>query len=49
LLLDLKKLLNVKDSKIVAAKEVKNIMKNELSDYFGILFEPKFSFSNLVV
>ncbi len=49
LLLDLKKLLNVKEAKVHEHLQQKNWLKNELSDYFGILFDPKFTFDTFIV
>lgn len=49
LLIDLKKVLNVKETKLQEAMQVKNGLKSELSDYFGILFDPKFRFDTFIV
>lgn len=49
LLIDLKKLLNIKETKAKEAQQEKAGLKNELSDYFGILFDPKFRFDTFVV
>ncbi len=49
LLLDLKKLLNIKETKTIAFKEEKRTIKSELSAFFGILFDPKFTFDTFVV
>ena len=43
---DLKKLLNLKEDK--KAKTIEPKIKNKLSEYFGILFDPKFTFDNFV-
>lgn len=47
LLIDLKKILNIKDSPIEKESIEKNI-KSELSNYFGILFDPSFRFDNFI-
>jgi len=49
LLVDLKKLLNIKEIKNSALISEKKILKNELSEFFGILFDPKFTFDTFVV
>lgn len=49
LLIDLKKLLNIKETKSTALKEEKKTIKSELSEFFGILFDPKFTFDTFVV
>jgi len=49
LLLDLKKLLNIKDIKKSELREEKKSLKTELSEFFGILFDPKFTFDTFVV
>ena len=43
---DLKKLLNLKEDK--KAKTIEPKIKNKLSEYFGILFDPKFTFDTFV-
>ena len=43
---DLKKLLNLKEDK--KAKTIEPKIKNKLSEFFGILFEPKFTFDTFV-
>ena len=43
---DLKKLLNVKED--TKAKTIEPKIKNKLSEYFGILFDPKFTFDSFV-
>lgn len=43
---DLKKLLNLKEDK--KAKTIEPKIKNKLSEYFGILFDPKFTFDSFV-
>ncbi len=49
LLVDLKKILNVKEIKANEAVQVKNWLKSELTNYFGILFDPKFTFDTFIV
>lgn len=49
LLLDLKKVLNVKNTVTLAETSVKTGLKHELTDYFGILFDPKFTFDAFIV
>ena len=49
LLLDLKKLLNVKETKKTQMNVANTTIKKELSNYFGILFDPKFTFDTFVV
>lgn len=49
LLLDLKKLFNVKEIKNSESTIEKKTIKHELSEFFGILFDPKFTFDNFVV
>ncbi len=49
LLLDLKKLLNVKETKRTQIAAENRTIKQELSEFFGILFDPKFSFDTFVV
>jgi chromosomal replication initiator protein len=49
LLIDLKKLLNVKETKKSELTSEKNTIKKELSQFFGILFDPKFTFDTFVV
>ena len=49
LLLDLKKLLNVKETKRTQIAVENRTIKQELSEFFGILFDPKFSFDTFVV
>ncbi|HMS91468.1 MAG TPA: chromosomal replication initiator protein DnaA [Candidatus Absconditabacterales bacterium] len=49
LLVDLKKLLHIKETKASELSVEKNHLKNELSDFFGILFDPKFTFDTFVV
>ena len=46
LTLDLKKVLNLKEDK--KAKTIEPKIKNKLSEYFGILFDPKFTFDTFV-
>ncbi len=50
LLIDLKKLLNIKDSSSNASAQGKKgqEIKSELSSYFGILFDPHFRFDNFI-
>jgi chromosomal replication initiation ATPase DnaA len=48
-LLDLKKLLNIKATKKTEMTAENKTIKKELSHYFGILFDPKFTFDNFVV
>ena len=43
---DLKKLLNLKEDK--KSKTIEPKIKNKLSEFFGILFEPKFTFDTFV-
>lgn len=49
LLLDLKKLLNVKEIKKSQLSVENTTIKRQLSEYFGILFDPKFTFDSFVV
>lgn len=49
LLIDLKKLLNIKEIKKSELSSEKKTIKNELSEFFGILFDPKFTFDTFVV
>jgi chromosomal replication initiation ATPase DnaA len=49
LLLDLKKLLRVKDVKDIELTAEKKTFKREMSEFFGILFDPKFTFDTFVV
>ena len=49
LLIDIKKLLNIKEIKTTQLTTEKKTIKNELSEFFGILFDPKFTFDNFVV
>ncbi|MEI7557872.1 MAG: hypothetical protein WCJ45_03420 [bacterium] len=49
LLVDLKKLLHITATRIDPIAIDKKDMKKELSDFFGILFDPKFSFDTFVV
>lgn len=49
LLIDLKKLLNIKETKKSELLSEKKTIKNELSEFFGILFDPKFTFDTFVV
>ncbi len=49
LLVDIKKLLNIKEIKKSELKSEKSIIKSELSEFFGILFDPKFTFDTFVV
>lgn len=49
LLVDLKKLLNIKEIKKSELKSEKTMLKHELSEFFGILFDPKFTFDTFVV
>lgn len=50
LLLDLKKLLDIKSiSKVQMAQPIKKSMMDELSSYFGILFDPQFRFDAFIV
>jgi chromosomal replication initiation ATPase DnaA len=46
LTLDLKKVLNLKEDK--KTKTIEPKIKNKLSEYFGILFDPKFTFDSFV-
>lgn len=46
LVLDLKKVLNLKEDK--KAKTIEPKIKNKLSEFFGILFDPKFTFDTFV-
>ncbi|MDD2537109.1 MAG: chromosomal replication initiator protein DnaA [Candidatus Absconditabacteria bacterium] len=48
LLLDLKKLLNIKEEAASTRQSSEKNIKSELSDYFGILFDPSFRFDNFV-
>jgi chromosomal replication initiator protein len=49
LLIDLKKIFNVKEIKAKETSYVKNSLKNELAEYFGILFDQKFRFDTFIV
>jgi len=49
LLANLKKLLNIKDVKKEESHTIKKSIKSELTEYFGILFEPSFRFDAFVV
>lgn len=49
LLIDLKKLLHIKETKKSEFNEKKKTIKSELSEFFGILFDPKFTFDTFVV
>jgi chromosomal replication initiation ATPase DnaA len=49
LLVDLKKLLHIKEIKKSELSEEKKTIKSELSEFFGILFDPKFTFDTFVV
>lgn len=49
LLLDLKKLLHIKETQKSELTVEKNNIKHELSEFFGILFDPKFTFDTFVV
>lgn len=48
LLLDLKKVLNVKSQKVPVEANITHSMKDELSSYFGILFDPLFRFDTFI-
>ncbi len=49
LLVDIKKLLNIKEIKKSELTSEKKVIKYELSQFFGILFDPKFTFDTFVV
>lgn len=49
LLIDIKKLLNIKEIKKTESIEIKKSINRELGEYFGILFDPIFRFDNFVV
>lgn len=49
LLIDLKKLLHIKETKASELTVEKRTIKSELSEFFGILFDPKFTFDTFVV
>ncbi len=49
LLIDLKKLLNIKETKKSELTSENKTIKQELSKFFGILFDPKFTFDTFVV
>jgi len=49
LLVDLKKLLNIKEIKKSELTSEKKTLKHELSEFFGILIDPKFTFDSFVV
>lgn len=49
LLIDLKKLLHIKENKASVLSVEKKTIKHELSEFFGILFDPKFTFDTFVV
>jgi len=46
---DIKKLLHVKETHKTELTLEKNTIKHELSEFFGILFDPKFTFDTFVV
>ena len=48
LLTDLKKLLNIQQSKASKAPQLEKNLKSELGNYFGILFEPSYRFDTFV-
>ncbi len=48
LLIDIKKVLNIKNDKKQKFEEQANTIKNNLTDYFGILFDPMYTFENYV-
>jgi len=48
LLCNLKKVLNIQSTKKIASKKLQQSMKDELSSYFGILFDPLFRFDSFV-
>lgn len=49
LLIDIKKLLNIKETKKNESIEIKKTINHELGEYFWILFDPMFRFENFVV
>ena len=49
LLVDLKKVLHIKEIKHSELTAEKKTIKSELSHFFGILFDPKFTFDTFVV
>ena len=49
LLVDLKKLLHIKETKQSELTIEKKTIKHDLSEFFGILFDPKFTFDTFVV
>lgn len=49
LLVDVKKLLRVKDVKNIQLTVENKTFKREISEFFGILFDPKFTFDTFVV
>jgi chromosomal replication initiation ATPase DnaA len=49
LLIDIKKLLHIKETKNDELSVEKNTIKKELSQFFGILFDSKFTFDTFVV
>lgn len=48
LVVDIKKILNIKTSTKKQFKEEGNVIKNNLTDYFWILFDPLYTFENFV-
>ncbi|MFA5747874.1 MAG: chromosomal replication initiator protein DnaA [Candidatus Absconditabacterales bacterium] len=48
LLINMKKILNIKETKKIENYEIKKSMKNDLTDYFGILFDQSFRFDTFV-
>ena len=48
LLLDVKKILNIKAIKKTDKSPINKSMKNQLSSYFGILFDPMFRFDTFI-
>ncbi len=49
LLIDLKKVLNIKENKQRVTEAKFNNKKTEVSNHFGIVFEPAYSFDNFVI
>jgi chromosomal replication initiation ATPase DnaA len=49
LLVDLKKLLHIKETKNIELTVEKRTIRHQLSEFFGILFDPKFTFDTFVV
>ncbi|MFZ2719074.1 MAG: chromosomal replication initiator protein DnaA [Candidatus Absconditicoccaceae bacterium] len=49
LLVNLKKLLNIKESDLSNSQKIHENVKQEFSEYLGILFDPNFRFDNFII